>query len=96
MVVKGVRVGARLAEEEEDMVTALKSEDGVAEDKSGSAGIDFGSGASGDEVVISATARGEAQGNGCGQARASNYGGGGQGKKGGRRLQRCRVAPSKV
>jgi hypothetical protein len=56
VVVKGVRVGARLADEEEDMVTALRSEEGVAEDKSGSAPIEFGGGASGDDLVISATA----------------------------------------
>jgi hypothetical protein len=75
LVVKGVRVGARLADEDDDMVTALRSEDGVAEDKSGSARIVFGSCASGDDlVVMSATASGASQslGTGC----ALNYGAG--------------------
>lgn len=55
-MVRGVRVGARFADDEDDMVTALRSEDGVAEDKSGSARIEFGSSANGDDLVMSATA----------------------------------------
>ena len=55
-MVRGVSVGARLADEDDDMVAALRSEDGVAEDKSGSARIVFGSSANGDDLVMSATA----------------------------------------
>jgi hypothetical protein len=74
-VVRGVSVGARLADEDDDMVAALRSEDGVAEDRSGSARIVFGSCSSGDDLVMSATAS-------CGASRclwsgcALDYGGG--------------------
>jgi hypothetical protein len=55
-VVRGVSVGARLADEVDDMVAALRSEDGVAEDRSGSARIGFGSSSGGEDLVMSATA----------------------------------------
>jgi hypothetical protein len=72
-VVRGVRVGARLADEDDDMV-ALRSEEGVAEDRSGSARVEFGSCSSDDDLVMSAAAS-------CGASRwlwrgcAKGYGG---------------------
>ena len=81
LVVKGVRVGARLADEDDDMVTALRSDDGVAEDKSGSARTEFGSCASGDDLVMSATASRASQ---ClCTGRALDYGAGCEGEGGG-------------